>query len=352
MGGYRRPDVGGSPGLAAGRAHGREGRGVGRTRGWAAGRPAFAPETVSARFGHFMAFGSGPDRETRCCGPLRAPDGGAMAGSGPEMSPPRHPPSAGPARSRTLQPLGERVNRTCGQSCYVRRRPLCDRREAGPAGTGPAGPPGASQLEAGQPPGLAVLTIQGARRSLHAGLLPLPTQALDRPRSLPGAGPEPQLGPEAECVPTHPNFVRRKAGQDSPRLPLLGVPGRRQGATAFCGGCAESGPAPGTRGIRMGTKARAGSRRPPSAQKVTFFGYLMWGCQPPDRGRGKALRQDLSPQFRTGQGPVAQRTTVISLGTAGARACSSSTIGSIQAPRFPSSQTNFTPYIPLSAPRG
>ena len=124
-----------------------------------------------------------------------------------------------------------------------------------PAGTGPAGPPGASRLEAGQPPGLAVLTIQGARRSLHAGLLPLPTQALDRP--------EPQLGPEAECVPTHPNFVRRKAGQDGPRLPLLGVPDRRQGATAFCGGCAESGPAPDSRGIRTGKEGAGG--QPPTA---------------------------------------------------------------------------------------
>ena len=166
------------------------------------------------------------------------------------MSPPRHPPSAGPARSRPLQPLGERVNRTCGQS---------------------RGTPCAPQLEAGQPPGLAVLTIQGARRSLHAGLLPLPTQALDRPRSWPGAGSEPQLGPEAECVPTHPNFVRRKAGQDGPRLlpgsspgqALLGVPDRRQGATAFCGGCAESGPAPDSRGIRTGKEGAGG--QPPAA---------------------------------------------------------------------------------------
>ena len=63
----------------------------------------------------------------RCCGRLRASDGGTRAVAGPEMSPPRHPPSAGPARSRTLQPLGERVNRTCGQSCSVRRRPLCHR---------------------------------------------------------------------------------------------------------------------------------------------------------------------------------------------------------------------------------
>ena len=94
-----------------------------------------------------------------------------MAGSGPEMSPPRHPLSAGPARSRTLQPLGERVNPTCGQSCSVRRRPLSD------------------SWEAGQPPGLAVLTIQGARRSLHAGLLPLPTQALDRPPVVAGGRP-------------------------------------------------------------------------------------------------------------------------------------------------------------------
>ena len=156
------------PGIAAGRAHGRGGA--------AAGEPAGGPQDAYFRpwsgfrplFGA-LCPGSGPDRETRCCGPLRASNGGARAEAGPEMRPAGHPPSAGPARSRTLQPLGERVNRTCGQSCSVRRRPLCDRREAGPAGTGPAGPPGASQLEAGQPPGLAVLTIQGVRRSLHAG---------------------------------------------------------------------------------------------------------------------------------------------------------------------------------------
>ena len=217
--------------------------------------PIFAPGAVLGPLSAHYASGSVPDRETRCCGPLRASNGGTRAVAGPEMSPAGHPPSAGPARSRTLQPLGERVNRTCDQSCSVRRRPLCDRREApgGPAGPVPAGP--ASQLEAGQPPGLAVLTIQGVRRSLHAGLLPLPTQALDRP--------EPQLGPEAECVPTHPDFVRRKVGQDGPRLLLLGVPDRQQGATAFCGGCAESGPAPGPRGIRTGNEGARG--QPPTA---------------------------------------------------------------------------------------
>ena len=78
------------------------------------------------------------------------------------------------------------------------------------------------------------------RRISPPGLLPLPTQVLDRP--------EPQLGPEAERVPTHPNFVRRKAGQD---------------ATAFCGGSAEGGPAPGPRGVRTGNE---GARpQPPTA---------------------------------------------------------------------------------------
>ena len=35
---------------------GREGRGVGRTRGWAAGRPIFAPETVFSPFWHDMPW--------------------------------------------------------------------------------------------------------------------------------------------------------------------------------------------------------------------------------------------------------------------------------------------------------
>ena len=61
----RAPDVGGS----LGRAHGREGRGVGRTRGWAAGRPAFAPETVFSPFWAFHALEWGRPRNAL----LRAP---------------------------------------------------------------------------------------------------------------------------------------------------------------------------------------------------------------------------------------------------------------------------------------
>ena len=119
-------------------------------KGAAAGEPAGGPRggLLSLRrpfFSPFLAFHaleSGADREKRCCGPLRASDGGARAVAGPEMSPPRHPPSAGPDRSRPLQPLGERVNRTCGPSCSVRRRPLCDRREAAPIWRScPAEPP-------------------------------------------------------------------------------------------------------------------------------------------------------------------------------------------------------------------
>ena len=46
-----------------------------------------------------------------------------------------------------------------------------------------------------------------------------------------------------------------------------------------------------------------------------------------------ALSEYLFPQFRTGASPRSHSTiTVMSLVTAGARACSSSTIGSIQAP--------------------
>ena len=123
---------------------------------WAAGRPIFAPETVSALFWHFMPWKWCGPRKT----PLRAPESLQplrYGWVGPEMSPPRHPPSAGPARSRTLQPLGERGNRTCGQSCSVRRRPLCDSWEA-PGG--PAGPaPGAGGVDN---PGRAAVPARGS----------------------------------------------------------------------------------------------------------------------------------------------------------------------------------------------
>ena len=48
------------------------------------------------------------------------------------------------------------------------------------------------------------------RRVSPTGLLPLPTQALERPPVEAEGRLEPQLNPEAECVPTHPNFVRRE----------------------------------------------------------------------------------------------------------------------------------------------
>ena len=88
------------------------------------------------------------------------------------------------------------------------------------------------------------------RRSSPSGLLPLPTQALERL--------EAQLDPKAECVTTHPNLVRRKVGQDEPWLILFNVPDRQQDATAFCGGSAEGGAAPDPRSIRTGNEGSRG----------------------------------------------------------------------------------------------
>ena len=83
------------------------------------------------------------------------------------------------------------------------------------------------------------------------------------PRSGPGAGFEPQLDPEAQRVPTHPDFLRRKVGQDDPRLLLFHVPDRRQGAAAFGGGGAESGSPANPGGI--GTRNEGAGGQPPSA---------------------------------------------------------------------------------------
>ena len=128
------------------------------------------------------------------------------------------------------------------------------------------------------------------RRVSPAGLLPLPTQALDRL--------EPQLDPEAERVPTHPNFVRRKVGQDNPRLLLFNVPDRQQGATAFYCCLAERRPAPGPRGIRTGNEGARG--QPPAALSAESDVFRIPHVGMP------ALSEYLFPQFRTGQSPVAQ----------------------------------------------
>ena len=78
--------------------------------------------------------------------------------------------------------------------------------------------------------------------SVPPGLIPLPTQALDR------------LG--SRKYPTHPDFLRRKVGQDDPGLLLFHVPDRKQGAAALCGGGLKAVPRP----IHAVWKARAGNR--------------------------------------------------------------------------------------------
>ena len=128
------------------------------------------------------------------------------------------------------------------------------------------------------------------RRSSPSGLLPLPTQALERL--------EAQLDPKAECVTTHPNLVRRKVGQDEPWLILFNVPDRQQDATAFCGGSAEGGAAPDPRSIRTGNEGSRGKAATAIDAESDVFRIPHVGMP--------ALSQDLFPQFRTGQAPVAQ----------------------------------------------
>ena len=74
-----------------------------------------------------------------------------------------------------------------------------------------------------------------AGRVGSTGLLPLPTQALDRL--------EAQFDPEAQGVPAGSGVLRRQVGEDDPRFFLLDVPDPQQGAAAFCGGGAEGGAA-------------------------------------------------------------------------------------------------------------
>ena len=129
-----------------------------------------------------------------------------------------------------------------------------------------------------------------ARRVGPAGFMPLPAQALDRL--------EPQLDPEAQRVPTHPNLVRRQAGQDDPRLLLFHVPDRQQGATAFGGGAAEGGSPANPGGV--GTGNEGARRQPPASLGAEGDVFRIPHVGMP------ALSAYLVPQFRTGQAPVAQ----------------------------------------------
>ena len=129
-----------------------------------------------------------------------------------------------------------------------------------------------------------------ARRVGSPGLVPLPSQALDRL--------EAQLDPEAQRVPTHSNLVRRQVGQDDPRLLLLNVPDRQQGAAAFCGGGAEGGAAADPSGIGTGNEGAGGKPAAAVGAEGDVFRIPHVGMP--------ALNAYLLPQFRTGQAPVAQ----------------------------------------------
>ena len=129
-----------------------------------------------------------------------------------------------------------------------------------------------------------------ARRIGPSGLVPFPAQALDRL--------EAQFDPETQRVPTHPNFLRRKVGQDDPRFLLFHVPDRQQGATAFGGGGAEGGSRPDPGGIRTGNEGAGG-------QPAASLGAEGDAFRIPHVGM-PALSTYLLPQFGTGYAPVAQ----------------------------------------------
>ena len=121
------------------------------------------------------------------------------------------------------------------------------------------------------------------------GFIPLPAQALNRL--------EAQFDPETQRVPTHPDFFRRKVGEDDPRLLLFNVPDREQGATAFSGAATEGGAAADPGGIRTGDKASRGQPAASIGSEGDVFRIPHVGMP--------ALSQDLLPQLRTGQAPVA-----------------------------------------------
>ena len=157
--------------------------------------------------------------------------------------------------------------------------------------------------------------VRDARRISPPRLVPLPAQALDRL--------ETQFDPETQGIPTHPNRLRRVAGQYDPGFRLLGAPDYQQSAAAF-GGALEGGSAAHPRGVGAGNESLGG--QPPASRSAEgdVFGL-------PDVGM-PARSLNLVPQFGTGQARSHSTITVTSWGTAGARARSNSTIGSIQAP--------------------
>ena len=121
------------------------------------------------------------------------------------------------------------------------------------------------------------------------GLMPLPAQTLD--------GLETQFDPETQGIPTHPNRLRWLVGQYDPRFQLIGVPDHQQGATAF-GGVLEGSSAADPSGIGTGDEGLGGQSPATLGTEGDVFRVSDVGMP--------ALRSDLTPQFGTGQAPVAQ----------------------------------------------
>ena len=99
-----------------------------------------------------------------------------------------------------------------------------------------------------------------------AGLVPLPTQALD--------GLEPQLDPEAQRVPTYPNLVRRKVSQDDQGSSCSTYQTASRVQRRLAAVLLKAVPWPIQAVSGRGTKARAGSlrpRRPPVARTALCF---------------------------------------------------------------------------------
>ena len=95
------------------------------------------------------------------------------------------------------------------------------------------------------------------------GLVPLPAQALD--------GLEAQFDPEAQGVPAGSGVLRRQVGEDDPGFFLLGYQTTSRVQRRWAVGGPKAVPRPTQAVSGTETKARAGNRLPPSAQKVMFF---------------------------------------------------------------------------------